>query len=37
MIRFKEFIEEAEYQGKKVKLNDPFRAPKVIRRSSMCM
>ena len=28
MIRFKEFIEEAEYQGRKVELNDPFRTPK---------
>ena len=28
MINFKEFIsEQAEYQGRKVKLNDPFRLP----------
>ena len=27
MIRFKEYIEEAEYQGRKVELNDPFRTP----------
>jgi hypothetical protein len=28
MKKFKEFIEEAEYQGKKVELNNPFRTPK---------
>ena len=28
MKTFREFSEAAEYQGKKVKLNNPFRAPK---------
>lgn len=28
MIGFKEYITEAEYQGRTVKLNDPFRLPK---------
>ena len=27
MKSYKEFVIEAEYQGKKVKLNDPFRTP----------
>ena len=28
MKTFKEFTEEAEYQGRKVELNNPFRTPK---------
>ena len=28
MKKFEEFIEEAEYQGRKVELNNPFRTPK---------
>ena len=28
MKKFKEYIEEAEYQGREVELNNPFRTPK---------
>ena len=37
MKKFRDYILEAEYEGRKVELNNPFRAPKGDKKKVLCV